>query len=358
MRTSNPTTKYEFMVDLIKSADDGSSSLLERLFSENPDNKRSFQAILRKKATRETEILDSLWAFKKITAAVGEYILSYYAPASTKQQLYKALYTLCENIAKLCNIDNYEHYLAILPEPVSEDITISLIKALHDRKGITKEDFARLHTVDPRTVQNRIQALDGNQKHKPLRIGGHSAHVPVAHFKESSHRDELQRYYTPNTMNPLVLQLNTIQVATLLQSLHYNRQKGNYIPLDLAIDIWSQLSSYTRSRVQEVFCRNDPDFAEFLKDIDAEAFSLCHHFMSEHEILEERDTSEEEMILIAHKGNLVCDIDLISPLRSRSHQRILYDYDQNSYYAVSADNLNGERLYFTKEELDKIRECL
>jgi hypothetical protein len=304
------------------------------------------------------ETIDDLWAFRKITSSIGEYILRYHAPASAKQRLYTELYALCKHIAQQRSIDNYEEYLEVLPKPVSDDVTIDLIKALHNREGITKEDFARLHTVDSRTIQNKIQALDGNAKHKPLRIGGFSVHVPVAHFRESAHRDAVQRYYTPNTMNPLVLQLNTIQAATLLQSLHYNNQKGNYLPLDLAIDIWCQLSDYTRNRIREIFCRNDPEFSAFLDWVQSESESSSHHFMSESEILQERDTSKGEMLLIAHKGSIVCDIDLVSPLRSRCNQRILYDFQKHRYYAVSADNLDGDRLYFTEDEIDRISECL
>lgn len=357
MKISNPTAKYRYAVDLLRTADEEFYIIVNRLCSERKENARSFKSILAQKINDKPEIIDDLWAFRKITSSIGEYILRYHAPASAKQRLYTELYALCKHIAQQRSIDNYEEYLEVLPKPVSDDITIDLIKALHNRDGITKEDFARLHTVDSRTIQNKIQALDGNIKHKPLRIGGFSVHVPVTHFKESAHRDAVQRYYTPNTMNPLVLQLNTIQAATLLQSLHYNNQKGNYIPLDLAIDIWCQLSDYTKSRIREIFCRNDPDFSEFLDWVQSESESSSHHFMSESEILQERDTSKGEMLLIAHKGSIVCDIDLVSPLRSRCNQRIMYDFQQHRYYAVSADNLDGDRLYFTEDEIDRISGC-
>ena len=357
MRTGDKLIKYKYIVDMIHRAGDEHTAIVSRLFSQDKETPRSFNAILDQRITDAPEVIDDTWAFRIIVLTVGEYILRYYAPASTKQQLYRKLYALCQELAELHNIVDYKCYMELLPEPVSDDITVSLIKGLHDREGITKEDFARLHNVEARTIQNKIQSLDGNYKHKPLRIGGFAVCVPVAHFKESSHRDEVRRYYTPNTMNPLVLQLNTIQTATLLQSLHYNNQNGNYLPLDLAIDVWSQLSDYTKTRIREIFCRNDPEFTEFLEQVDSESESVAHRFMSESEILEERDTSKGEMLLIAHKGGMICDIELTSPLRSRSNQRIMYDFEQQCYYAVSADDTNGTRLYFTEDELTVISEC-
>ena len=160
MRTNNPSIKYNYIVDILRTTSEEHTDLQNRLFSESRENARSFKSILHHKINDTPELIDDLWAFRKIVSAIGEYILRHHAPVSAKQRLYADLYALCKQIAQQRGIENYEAYLDVLPEPVSDDITIALIKALHDRDGITKEEFARLHTVDPRTIQNRIQALD------------------------------------------------------------------------------------------------------------------------------------------------------------------------------------------------------
>lgn len=357
MRINDPTVKRQYIVDMLENTGEAHTAIVGRLLSQGEETPRSFKSILRQRISSKPELVNDVWAFREIVRAICDYIHQYHAPASTKQYLYNDLYSLCKNLAQSHNIADYQSHLNLLPEPVAEDLTIALVKDLHAREGVTKADLARLHNVDERTIQNKIQALDGNSKHKPLRIGGFAVHVPVVHSKKTQ-RDEVLRYHTPNTMNPLVLQLNTTQAATLLQSLHFNHQQGNFLPLDLAVDIWCQLSDYTRKRIREVFCRNDPDFAEFLDWIHGEVESLTHHFMSESEVLDSRDLSEGEMMLIADKGGEICDIELKNPLRSRSRQRVKYDHDQHRYYAVSADEPDGERLYFTEEEVGEIRRCL
>ena len=157
-------------------------------------------------------------------------------------------------------------------------------------------------------------------------------------------------------MNPLVFQMNIMQVATLLQSLHLNYENGNNTPLDLAVDTWSQLSDYAKGRIQEVFCKRDPKFSKFIDQVDEDAQNPEYRYMTESEVMEKGEASRDEMLLIADKGSMVCNLTLSQPLRSRKNQRIFYDHDQNSYYAVPAENTSAKPLYFSVEEVRDISE--
>ena len=351
MRTDNERNGYDCIVEMLKAAEQEHSAIVTHLFSENPKNGRSFLGRLRNNLPDSGGSGDPGTAFRILVDTVSEYIHGYHAPASAKQLLYQALYALCESIGRRYQIPEYPMVLEDLPAPVTEDLTLALIKELHDRDGITKEEFGHRHQVDPRTVQNRIHALSGENRQHPLRIGGYAVQVPVKSFKKHNKRDEPRRYYTPDTSNPVFFQMNLIQTASLLQSFYYSNRMGNIIPLDMAIDTWNQLSDYARSRIREVFCKNDPDFADFLDEVEQLSSSVAFRFMSESELLAERDASASEQLIMAYKGSLICDMTLIGPPRSRKRQRIFYDPARQQYYAVSADQPDGERLYLREEEL-------
>lgn len=356
MKTSKDINKYYYVLEMLKSVGQEHQAILDRILSENPENKRSFLYRLKKNTENVTNTNNPVWAYKIIVETVAEYIQGYHAPASSKQVIYKLLYALCKDIGKRNDFsDSDTNFLDDLSDPVETDFDIDLIKLLHPREGITKEEILQKlpGATHERTVQNHIQALSGYRK--PLRIGGFAVHVPVVRKKKEG-RDKPQKFYTPNTMNPVVLLMNTTQTATLLQSFYYNNEKGNIIPLDMAIDTWCQLSDYTKARIREIFCKDDPDFASFLDQVEAESESLSYRFMTESELLSQRDTSAGEKLDLAYKGGLICDLELCKPTRSRKHQRIMRDDETHSYYAVSAENLSGDRLYFDKDELCSLAE--
>jgi hypothetical protein len=358
MKSFSLANRDEYVLNLLKSAGEGHQALLHRLFSENDSNPRSFLYILHDTIHNTAGSINNTWAYRVIVDTVSAYLYAYCGPASAKQLIYKSLFELCKALGAQHNIPEYSMYLEDLSEPVETDIIISIIKELHNRKGITKAELCAKYKVHPKTIQNHIHILSGKQSSNPLRIGGFAVHIPVEHHKSNSRKRENRRYYAPNTLNPVVLQMNTIQVATLLQSFHCNNQHGNIIPLDMAIDVWSQLSDYTKTRIRDVFCSKDPDFSNFIKQVDAESQSLSYQFMNEADMLRTRDTSIDEQLLIAEKGALICDIYLLKPMRSLRRQRIKYNHEQNRYYAFPADDPNGEPLSFSKDELHYLVESL
>ena len=229
-------------------------------------------------------------------------------------------------------------------------MTIELIKDLHVREGVTKDTLAEKHGVSTKTIQTTLRKLSGENGQPALRIGGQEVHVLVSYHKET-HRDEERRFYTPNTMNPLVYQMNLMQVATLLQSFQCNYEKGNNLSLDLAVDTWCQLSEYARERIREVFCVKDREFGDFLRMVEMESMDISYRFMTESEMIKEGNASSKELLMLAYKGGIVCDLILGGPYRTKKNQKIMYDLNQRSHYAIDADRVDSERLYFSEDEV-------
>lgn len=350
MRTDDYEIKYSYISNLLRNVGTNHTATIERLFSENPKNENSFLCLLKKRINSKNEKIDVTWAFQKIIETIEEYLQHYHAPASTKQVIYSALYSLCASIGESYDIPNYKTQLEILPAPVTGDFKTDLIKALHNQEGITKEDFAAKYHVDPKTVQNHIHALSGNRE-KPLRIAGFFVQGPVSSHDFVSRNKEKQRYYMKNTINPIMFLTNTTQTATLLQSLHLNYRTGNIIPQEMAIDIWCQLSDYTKDKIKSVFCRDDLDFTEFIDEIEESSKSISYRHMTEAELLREGQLSSREQLVLAEKGRYPCDIRLTNPIRSRKRHRIDYDPMREIYFAVSVDDPNAEPLEFRESEL-------
>ena len=358
MKVSSREIKREYILDLLNSAGEEHQAVLDRIFSENTENRRAFLYILDKSLDYAEETLSLTWAYRKITDTVSAYIRAYCGPASAKQLVCNALYELCKTLGAKHSIPNHSMYLEDLPKPVEEDVVISIIKELHDRKGVSKSELCAKYGVEPKTIQNYIYTLSGERPGAALRIGGFAVKVPVKYHKETPKDREPRKYYTPNSLNPIVLQMNTIQTATLLQSFYYNNREGNFIPLDMAIDVWSQLSDYTKAKIRDIFCTRDEGFSEFIKQVDAESQSLSYHFMSEPDMVFSRDVSIKEQLLIAEKNSLICDIYLANPIRSLKRQHIYYDHTCGQYYALPADDPTAKGQRFSESDLRELVDSL
>ena len=353
MDVSRIYQRCQCVIRMIEQCDYHIEDLPEKFFKENPDDRHSLVYHIRKECEDEmidAERLDNKSAYQILTAALSKYIFRYPAPAAAKQRLYQRIHAWCKGLGDKLHIPNYEMLLSDIAAPVCDDLTVSLIKELHAKGGVSKVELANKYDVDEKTIQVKLRQLSGESRYKPLRIGGQAVSVPVCYkSEEHRHRDEKRRFYTPNTMSPIVLQLNLIQVETLLKSLQLNYDKDNNIPLDLAVYIWGQLSDYAKERIREIFCSRDPELAMFLEDVDSEAGSDEYRFMTEAEMMDNVRVSEQ--LTIAYKGNLICDLYLMAPQRNRKNQIVRYDHKVSSYYTVPAHDLSAERLNFREDEV-------
>ena len=123
------------------------------------------------------------------------------------------------------------------------------------------------------------------------------------------------------------------------------------MPLDLAVDVWCQLSPYAKERLQEVFCPHDHDFEDFLEVVIDAAEGHSHRFMEESAMLDRKDLNPKERLYLIEKQIGPYDIELCNPPRTRKYQNVFYDAAKCEYYAVSAVEDDGKREYFGEEDL-------
>ncbi len=71
--------------------------------------------------------------------------------------------------------------------------------------------------------------------------------------------------------------------------------------ISMGVEIWSQLSNYTKDRIRLVYASKDEEFSDFLNILDDEFKLSVHAFHSEREQLEEGDLSDYERNEIERK---------------------------------------------------------
>lgn len=332
-------------------------SLLNMFVSEDPYNKKSLYYLIQESAkfTENSEI-DVVQAYQILTEALYDYIFAYSTSHAIKRRLCCRVLAWCKHIGEQYSIENYNEYLEDLEILSCADIAVEIIKDLHNQNGTSKTELSSKYSISEKKAQIYLSKIDNQRCSTPIRIGGQVVYVPISR-KKSNKKEETWKYYTTNTMSPLVFQMNIMQVETLMKSLQLNYSEGNAIPLDLAIDTWSQLSEYARNRIREVFGERDDQLSKFLDEVEANMNSDGYRFMTESEIMKKDTLSYHEKLELAYKGGMVCNISLIESQHiTRKKQRIFYDNKNKSFYAVPADNLNAERLYFTEEDINIIEE--
>lgn len=255
-----------------------------------------------------------------------DYMSDVRGPASYRKRYYAPLYRWCGAFAEALGVPESENRLGELRNPMTIDTAVDLVKALHDREGKTKadlqSDLGLKAEKKGRSILNNLNRLTGKQE-PPLRLAGQEICVRVVEQTVRNPDNDGRRklFYTPNTMHPIVFQLNLMQVATLLQALQYSCFiEDNALPLDLAVDVWCQLSEYAKERIQEVFCPHDPNFEDFLAVVSDAIEGHSHRFMEESAMLDRTDLNPKERLYLVEKQVGPYDIELCNPPRTRKYQ--------------------------------------
>lgn len=135
---------------------------------------------------------------------------------------------------------------------------IQLLKGLHGEDGLGCERKPLRDTigVNEKTLRTYLKRLNGDLEDEPWTLGGQRVSTVV-----KIRKDGRKRYtYTPDTLHPIVMQLNITQAAYLLKSLgiaYDSHCYGNELSADLAYGIWSQLSDYAKKRIREAYVSED-----------------------------------------------------------------------------------------------------
>lgn len=241
-------------------------------------------------------------AYHAIANAMVRYLENFHSTYSYKQHTKSKFCKWLESIQ-----EKYETGKIDLPLELNveeEDFGIALVKALHLREGITKEGLQeKLDNCDLRTIQKNLRRLspqlyegpEAGEKYSPLRIGGQPITVKINMKKGENQK----RYYnTPNTLHPIVLQENLLQVEILLRSLSLSFDKYNStISYYIALDIWSQLSDYAKDKIKSDFEYEEDIHLNFIRYVDED--TPDNHtclYKTQREMIEEIDPSVYDIL--------------------------------------------------------------
>ena len=303
-----------------------------------------------------------------IASAMGHYLKSFDAPMSVKKMLCARLHQWFLQIGRKQNIDNQELEDIFKQEAdfYESNKLIDLIKHLTP-DGVTKEFLCELYRTNFRTENNEnqkrsimkmLQRL--SSKDNPYYIGDQPVYLEIDYKKEKLANDEyiqdstptsgtsryVHRYYTKDTVHPIILQANIMQVVILLSSLCclYNSIKGAPLALDLATDIWWQLSEYGRNRLQSIACPPQllpTNWSDFINACnDPTITKRIFPFQREKDLINQSDASLEDHMFYLLKNGQPCHAVQYKDENGKNHiltdQYIERGTTYDNYYAVDA----------------------
>lgn len=301
-----------------------------------------------------------------IEAALEEYSRKIYSTNySYKQELRRRYIAWAKEIAETYNIPKEKRDIKFLEEKIEKDTVIALVKSLHDRKGKSVEEISEETNLNSRVVQKWLKKLnestDNNQNLRETESGCCIAGQPVCVKIQRIPKEEDKRtirYRTLNTMHPLVLQENLMQVGVLLQSLAHNYvERESNISIAIGIDIWAQLSEYAREKVKEHFSVTDACLAEFISALE-NSMTLSKDpigFYTERELAKREGLSYWESMVYASKGaGRICDLKLYFLENVLYDQNIQYFETQNGSLVYRAVSREGTSIDFQFEDVEWI----
>lgn len=234
-------------------------------------------------------------AYKCIATAMVVYLESYPAVFSFKQQTKECFVAWLQKIGQAYAIAD-----ATIPDELiigtqERDAGIAMLKLLHARDGVTYEEMKNgLGRISPRSIQKDLIKISpslygGDGKPDvPFRLGGQPLLAEIELVDPEEYHAAKKRFRTLNTVHPLVLQENIMQLATLLKALaaQYFDQDDDVSRI-IAVDIWSQMSPYARKKIVDFYAFDDLKLADFISEIDNPCPDDHGVYRTEKELLQE-----------------------------------------------------------------------
>ena len=232
--------------------------------------------------------------------------------------------------------------------------------------------FAQTISDPEQGAQEVCAALtaDIDLEDEPWTLGGQRVSTDV-----KIRKDGRKRYtYTPDTLHPIVMQLNITQAAYLLKSLgiaYDSHCYGNELSADLAYGIWSQLSPYAKKRIREAYVSEDrvtryvnrnaaeekeaKAFGEFLNKMEWKAEHWVDEFFTETEMLNRYDDGIDLMLALKdarygmeHVYTIQCKDKIFPKCRfyfvSRYQPFEIAVVDEAQYQKLGKENILKERI--------------
>lgn len=294
--------------------ENGKVSLCGKLKSRLGSRRKSSDA-------RYADKINNSACVKEIAQSMCDYVEAFPAPFSYKQCMRGKFLSWIAVIQKRYHVEPIESsYKDLLKTSGERDTAIALLKELHSRDGVTREDLAARLGINPRAVQKDLRKLDrnlyegrkrpGEGEYVPFYIGGQEVSVEIKEAGTGHTNDRKKRFYTPNTLHPIILQENLMEVGTLLQALSRNfYERESEISRRIAMNIWYQLSDYARERITRFVAKGDPDLTDMIRDLedDTPDQHLAANYSTEREMLDEMElegalSSEERELFMIKRG--------------------------------------------------------
>lgn len=210
------------------------------------------------------------YAYDSIALAMATYLEGYPAPFSFKQKTKKKFGQWLDKIGNSFAVSDTKARQGMASSKKEVHTGVAILKMLHDRKGATVKEMADELGLTPRAIQKELAEISACEEEavEQLRLGGQPLHAKIVTRKKEGTDKEIipKRYYTRNSVNPLVLQENIMQLGTLLRALSRRFwDAADDSARIIAIDIWSQMSQYAQEKIKTVFIYDDEDLESFVR---------------------------------------------------------------------------------------------
>lgn len=244
------------------------------------------------------------------------------------------------------------------------DTGIALLKLLHSREGVTYQDIHEALDINQRAIQKDLVKLcpalysgpSTAASYVPFKIGGQPIVADISLINPRTERADEKRFFTRNSIHPLVLQENIMQLSSLLKALcHQYFDHSDEVSVLIAIDIWSQLSKYTQKKIKNHYAFDDPDLADFVEMLEDECPDnhVCR-YRTEKELSGDIEMPIDDALpyLTKAQGRKATIL-----LKNGAYIRVqtLYPiYNADGRPAYQALMCDGDQTTFTKDQVEEV----
>lgn len=308
-------------------------------------------------------------AYNSIAQAMIVYLSTYTAAFSFKRRTMIKFSEWLDKIYDLYEIHDTTAGNDLKVNRADVDIGIAMLKALHPRQGVTIEELEDQLKITDRAVQKDLVKLDPSLYERGKRKEAKTKMAPYSSFllggqplqASISYDDTIspRRFYSQNTVHPLVLQENIMELATLLKALcrqffDFEDDKSRLI----AIDIWYQISEYAQRKIKYYFAFDNPDLSDFIAMLedDCPDDHVCGYH-TERELLNMIDASMPIDDALSHLMKVEGRTGLIVLKTGEiiEVKQLLPVYKSDGSSAYQARSVNGEITVFTKDQVKDIQ---
>lgn len=300
--------------------------------------------------------------YDAISKAMVKYVENYPVTFSFKQQTKRNFKGWLKKLGEACEIEDPP--IPEIFEVKEADTGIALLKLLHSRAGVSYEDIGNAMGFTQRAIQKDLIKLCPSMysgpttaaSYVPFKIGGQPIVADISLVDSNVERADEKRFFTRNTIHPLVLQENIVQLASLLKALCYQYfDCSDEVAVLIAIDIWSQMSEYARKKIKNHYAFDNPDLTDFVKMLEDECPDdhVCK-YRTERELSEEIEMPIDDALrYLAKAPGRKATILLKNGVHLRVRE-LHQTYNAEGCPAYKALTVGGGETTFTKDQVEEV----